>query len=151
MIDADSQGILLDVLQRESRSLLQYVNDAFPWITRAEQETLARLQKLIDEELQGAASLARFLQRHKVAVPPFGPYPVRFTSHNFVTLDSLLPLLVVAQRRAIADLEADVARLRDPVSRSQAHSILETKGRHLQALEQLVSAVPAGPAVRAAG
>ena len=50
MIDARALALLQDVLRRESRSLLQYVREAFPWTTPEERELLAKLRQLTDEE-----------------------------------------------------------------------------------------------------
>jgi hypothetical protein len=142
MIDAPTAALLLDVLRRESRSLLQYVSETFPWPTPEGREALTRLEGLIAEERRGLAALGRFLVRHRVIPPPLGPYPQEYTTINFVSFDHLLPLLVEDQRQAIAHLERDRAAVTDAEARSQVEQILSLKRQHLQALEALAAADP---------
>jgi hypothetical protein len=49
VIDSHSQTLLQDILRRESRSLLLYVDEAFPWTTAMEEKALAALRQLIAE------------------------------------------------------------------------------------------------------
>jgi hypothetical protein len=142
VIDARTAALLQDILRRESRSLLQYISEAFPWITAEERQARAELQRLIDEEGRSAAELGRFLVRQRVPLPLLGPYPMDFTTINYVSLDHLLPLLVAHQSRAIARLEQDQAAITDPDARAQVGKILSLKGQHLHALEALAAAHP---------
>ncbi len=138
-----SAATLQAILRRESRSLLQYVREAYPWAKSGEQKTLSELDRLIDEEANSTAALARFLLRHHVRLPYLGAYPSHFTNVNYVGLDFLLPRLVEHQRGAIAALERDLAKLSDEDSRQQVQPILEMKRRHLKRLEELAAPVAA--------
>jgi hypothetical protein len=142
VIDAATQAVLQDILRRESRSLLQYVRDAFPWTSAREQAALTELQKLIEEELKAAADLSHFLIRQRSRIPYIGPYPMTFTNINYVSLDHLLPLLVGNERRAIASLESDLRRIIDPAASAQVEKIVSMKQQHLKALESLATAHP---------
>ncbi len=142
MIDAATQSLLRDIVRREGRSLLQYVRDAFPWISAREPEALPQLHKLTDEELEAAAALNQFLIRHRVTPPYLGAYPMAFTNINYVSLDHLLPQLVDYERRAIADLERDLGKLSQEAARAQVQQLLEMKQRHLKTLESLATAHP---------
>jgi hypothetical protein len=150
MIDAQSKRVLLDLVRRESRSLLQYVSESFPWITAQEQEFPARLQKLVHEERDGVAAMARDLTRLRISPAPLGPYPMTFTNINYMSLDHLLPLLIENQRRRITELETEIKPVSDPDSRRLSESYLDMKRRHLKALEEMVrtlaKAVPASTA-----
>jgi hypothetical protein len=141
-MDAATEAILQDIVRRESRSLLQYVRDAYPWTNSREQQALTELLKLIEEDLKNAALLNQFLLRQHAKPPYLGPYPMAFANINYVTLDHLLPLLVEQQRQAIGRLESDLARLSDPAASAQVERILTTKQRHLKALEELSAAHP---------
>lgn len=134
MIDAQ---LIQDVIRRESRSLLQYVGDAFPWTTVAEEEALGRLQTLIRAEGAAIAGLARFLFRHHDSPLPSGMYPSDFTTLNFVSLDHLLPLLIAHEERSIADLEAALPSAHDPESRKLLESFLALQRDHLKTLREL--------------
>jgi rubrerythrin len=139
MTDALTQLVLRNVLRRESRSLLQYVSESFPWVTPAERDVLAALHRMIADECRGAAALGRFLVRRNLELPYLGTYPMSFTTVNYVSLDYLLPQLAEHQRAAVAELENDLARVTDPEARGQLEQILVMKQRHLTALEKMAS------------
>lgn len=142
-MDSLTQSLLEDIVCRESRSLLQYVREAFPWTSPEERAALADIERMIDEELRGAALLVRLLQRHHLPLPYIGPYPMEFTNINYVSLDHLLPQLVARQRQAIADLERDVTCMADEAARTLVHKVLDKKRQHLEALEKLAARQPA--------
>ena len=45
-----NQAVLQDIVRRESRSLLSYIGDAYPWTTAAGGPALARLSEIIRQE-----------------------------------------------------------------------------------------------------
>ena len=137
MIDARTYAVLQDIVRRESRALLQYVGEAFPWTTPEARGTLAQLQKLVTEERQATDAVSRFLFRHHLTPPYLGSYPSDFTTINFVSLTHLLPLLTDAERRAIADLERDLSNLGEPEARGLVQTMLDMKRQHLKALDAL--------------
>ncbi len=142
MQDPKTQARLQAILRRESRSLLQYVRDSFPWTRPEEKEALAQLQTLIGEEQPAITAFAKFLVRNRIPVPHLGSYPVDFTTLNFVSLDHLLPMLVDAEDRCIRDLENDVITLTDPDSRAEIQKLLDMKRQHRKTLEALTTAHP---------
>lgn len=142
-MDSLTHTLLQDVIRRESRSLLQYVREAFPWASPAEQSALAQLEGMIEEERQGAAALGKLLQRRRLPPPYLGAYPMDFPNINYVSLDFLVPLLLQHQRRAIGDLERDLTCLHDSEAREQVQKILDIKRRHLERLEKLLAKAPA--------
>lgn len=142
MLDATTVAILQNIVRRESRSLLQYVRDAFPWVALGEAGALARLQKLIDEELEAAAALNRFLVRRHAPPAYPGTFPMAFTTINFVTLQHLRPLLIDYERKAIAELDRDLVHITDAEARAQVEQLLARKRRHLEALEHLGAEQP---------
>ncbi len=148
-MDSATAALLSNVTARESRSLLQYVAESYPWTTPEEQGVLARLDQLITEERQGAAALGRLLLRRRHQAPYVGQYPMSFTTINFVSLGHLLPLLIQHQRAAIRQLEQDVAQVTDPEARTQVDALLAMKQRHLTELEKMSSAVGEQPAAQA--
>jgi rubrerythrin len=141
-MEAQTIKVLEDVVRREGRSLLQYVQDAFPWTTPAELEALSQLQQIIDEERQGVAALTQFLTRKYRTFPRLGTYPSSYTTINFVSLEHLLPLLAEAERHAIPALEADIAVVKDDEAKTILVQILERKRNHLKVLEDLAQANP---------
>lgn len=139
MIDARTVALVQDVIRHEGRSLLQYVRDAFPWTTPKGHDELGKLQKIIDEERDGAAALSDFLRRHRETAGYLGPYPMSYTRMNFISLDRLLPLLVEEQRRGVARLETGLNGVQGE-ARGEIQAVLERKRRHLEALQALAAA-----------
>jgi len=137
VIDAETYSRLEDIVRRESRSLLQYVGDSFPWITSEEPDLLAQIRVMIEEERNGAAELGRFLYRQGFPPPYIGQYPVSFTSLSFVSLDHLIPLLAANERQELERLQKDVKSLSDPEAKELVQKIIANKRRHLEALQAL--------------
>jgi hypothetical protein len=142
MLNGRTQTRLQEILRRESRSFLQYVSDSVPWTRPGEKDALAQLQTLIEEERGANAAFAKFLIRNRIPVPHLGSYAVAFTTLNFVALDHLLPMLAGAERRAIADLEDDLAGFKDSECQQEIQKFLDMKRQHLKALEALAIAHP---------
>ncbi len=140
MIDATSQAVLQDVFRRVGRSLLQYVGEAYPWVSAREQPVLDRLRALIDEDNESLAELARFLQRKHVPVPYLGAFPEAYTAVNYIALAHLLPMLVEDRRSAVVAMERDVREAADPDVRAHLQKVLALNREHLKALEALAVA-----------
>lgn len=141
-LDSRDATILQNILAREGSSLVQYARDSYPWTTPEKRLLLARLSELIDDEQKSAAAIARLLARERVPLPLFGLYPSDFTSINFISLGYLVPELAISERRAIEQLESDLAALSDPVARATAQGLVDTKRRHLAVLDELAAAHP---------
>jgi hypothetical protein len=146
VIDAQTQALLQGIVNRESRSVLIYVRDAYPWATTAEEEALGKLRRLIDDEARAVAALGQYLVRRHLPPPVPASYPSSYTTINFLALDFLKPRLAEAERRSLADLERDLPAVADAEARSEVEKLAAVKRRNLAALEQL----PAPPGQAAA-
>lgn len=140
MIDPHSQALLQDVLRRESRSVLMYVDEAYPWTTVAEEKSLTDLRQIISAEREALTALGRFLLRQHIPLPYLPTFPSSFTTINFLALDYVLPRLIDYERRAIAELERDLPALKDSAAHAEVEKLLALKRRHLPQLEALVPA-----------
>jgi hypothetical protein len=136
-MDDRTARLVQGVVRRGSRSLLQYVGEASPWSGAEDRDTLDRLRQLIREDQEALTALVRFLGRRRVPPPYLGAYPEHFTTLNFVSLDRLLPLLVVHERQEVAALEGDVAAVSDAETAAALRDLLGRKRGHLAALEEL--------------
>jgi hypothetical protein len=143
VIDHDSYVLLQDIIRREGRSFLQYAGESFPWNTPDQQHVVDQIQTMVLEERADAGALARYLVKHHLTPPYLGPYPSYFTSYNFMSLDRLVALLIVHQKRDLAGIERDMLLLPPGVRDALLQNVLVTKKRHLQILESLT--VPAAP------
>ncbi len=146
MISPQDASRLEQVVRRESRSLLQYVNDSFPWVRDGGDAPLTKLKASAHEEADAVGNLARFLARRHYLIGHLDSYPANFTTMNFVSLDYLLPRLAESQRQLVAALEGDRAALADGDARAEVDRMLDVKRRHLKALEALAPA--AAPAMK---
>jgi hypothetical protein len=146
MIDRQTHTILQDLFLRQTRSLLRYVSESFPWIAQDEQDAAGRLQQMVDEETECCAQLARFMTRHRVVPPLLGSYPSAFTNINYVSLDHLVPLLTDDARHEIAHAETALAQV-SAECRPAVEAVLAMKRRHLQALEEIERGLEKGQAV----
>jgi rubrerythrin len=136
--DARTNTRLQEIVRRESRALLQYVGDSFPWSTAGQRGIFAQIQQFIEDESQGIGRIRRLLERRRVTAPFVGSYPSAFTSCNFVSLTYLLPKLVADEKQGIAALEQNLAQVEDPESREVVAKLLESKRQHLQALDRFI-------------
>ncbi|MBL8797505.1 MAG: hypothetical protein JNM56_26635 [Planctomycetia bacterium] len=139
MTDAKLTATLQALLAREGRSLLQFMGDAFPWARFEEQEKLALLRKMIDDERDAAAALGAYLRRRRVPVLPLDPYPLSYSSLQFVALDYLLPQLVEQQRKGVEALQRDLAAIQQPDARQPLEHLLHVKQWHLTKLQELAA------------
>ncbi|MBI1918016.1 MAG: hypothetical protein HYS12_25260 [Planctomycetes bacterium] len=142
MIDARSAQVLQEVFRRESRSVLQYVGDAFPWTTTDRTAALDRLQEILHEERDALARLGQFLYRNHIVPLVAASYPASFTALNFVSLDLILKRLIAFQEQSLAAVESDLASVKDAEARRQLESLRDVKARHLEALRSLAGAAP---------
>lgn len=138
-MDAATQALLQNLIRRESRSLLQYVHESYPWTTPAAQSVLAQVEQMVAERRSALAALARMLTKRHVPPPFLGPYPMNFTNVNFVTLDYLLPLLVAQEQRNLAALEKDLERIGDAEIHAEVQGMVEMNRRHLHELTEMAS------------
>ena len=137
MIAAQDAALLETIIRREGRSLLQYQSEAFPWPKSSGDPTPEKVRQLAREERDAVGALVKFLARRRHTVPYLGPFPMAFTTMNFVALDFVLPRLAEDGRRAVAALERDRAALTNGEARAEVDRLLEMKRRHLKALEAL--------------
>jgi hypothetical protein len=139
MMDAATQTYLQHLIRQEGRSLLQYVAEAFPWTTNANQAQLQDVAELVEEEKRMADDLTRFLQRHHGRAAFMGAYPISFTNLNFVSLDHLLPRLVKFEETRIAELTKDLDRILHEETRAKVRDLLEMKKRQVARLKALIA------------
>lgn len=147
MIDSRTQTLLQDILRRESRSVLMYVAEAYPWTTWTQTQTLTALQQLIAEEREAIGRFGRFLVRQRLPLPYLPPFPTHFTTINFLALDFILLRSIEYERPSLAALERDVLVVKEPSARAEVEKLLALKRRHLPQLEELALVQPQASAI----
>jgi hypothetical protein len=142
VIDHATQALLQEIVRRESRSVLMYVGDAYPWTTSRGEERLGVLRRLIAEEGRAIAALGQYLVRRHLPPPYTASYPSSFTTINFLSLDYVLPRLAEFERQSLADLERDLPRVNDAGARAEVEKLAAVKRLHLGELDQLAAQQP---------
>jgi hypothetical protein len=148
VIDAQSLPVLQELVRRESRSLLQYIHDSFPWTPENEQPALAQLRQFAEEERESAAALGRWLARNRQMVPNLGAYPSGFTTINYASLDYVLPKVAKHEREGLARLDQDLTAIKDAAARALVAALIDKKREHLSAVEKLAAAHPEPSVIR---
>jgi hypothetical protein len=143
-MDATGSALIERQILRDSRALLQYVCESFPYTPASAEKAHALVFELAREEQEALARLIRFMHRYHVSPPVLGAFPSHYTTINFVSLDHLLRPLLKEQRFAVAELERALAALPESDARHILWQYLDLKRRHVQALES--GANPATPA-----
>jgi hypothetical protein len=137
MIDSRTQALLQDLVRRASRSMLQYVGEAYPWAPDTDAELLAKVQAVIHEEEEAIEGLAAFLRKKRIPIGYLGSYPQYFTNLNFCSLDYLMPKLLDWQRKWSGVLEQDAALIKDAEADTEVYKLVATARRHLEELQKL--------------
>jgi hypothetical protein len=131
--------VLPNLVRRESRSLLQYIRESYPWSQTKDAQTRAKVIAAAESEGEMLSQLGRLLQKRHIPMPGLGAYPTSFTSMNYVSLSFLIPRLIAAQRQSLADLENDARQVQDEPFRELLRAFHELKRRHLAELETLIT------------
>jgi hypothetical protein len=142
VIDTASGELLNDVVRRDSRSLLVYIGEAFPWTSPRGTAALLQLRTIVARHNAAVLALAKFLTRQHLLPGSHGSYPSSFTTLNFLALEHLLPRLIDAERRSLADLERDVNQITDATAKAEAAKLLAVKRQNLTELEAIKASPP---------
>lgn len=138
-MEAAQVAPLQAVLRQETRSLLQYAREAFPWTTVAGHGACDAIDSMARAESEAVAKLGRWLAKQHVPLTFPGAYPIQFTNLNFIAVAAFLPRLVADQRRRIAEVERARAVLADAQGCALVEELLQLKKKHLQQLIDLTS------------
>ncbi len=142
MIAPQDLQALNRLLQLEYRSLPVYLEYADPWHRHEDQEAVEALRHAAQDHQETARRLAEFIYEHDGAVDP-GEFPMEFTDLHDLDMEYLLPLVVEAERRTIAEMEQLVQGIQSPEAKTLAEEVLGAERAHLDRFEALLKR-PAG-------
>jgi hypothetical protein len=143
VIDAPTQALLQEVVRRESRSLLQYLAESFPWTTPDKEAVVSAIQRMAAESRDVTVKITRLLRRSQVDLPYLGAFPMEFTTINFIGLDYALSRVVKDEGGMVEFLESQVKTLEEGEAKDLVEELLAVKRRHLKELEAFAGQVPA--------
>ncbi len=132
-----SSEFLKATFRKESRSLLQYVSEAYPWTLHPESAPLRTVLHFAKSELVALAQLGKAMMKARMGLPLPGAYPQSFTTLNFIALDFLGPMLVADQKRCLAELDEGLNWLPPGDTRHALEHLVDLKRKHLEKLESM--------------
>src|SRR5262245_2416572 len=136
-MDPAQIALLHALIRQESRSLLQYAREAYPWSKANEQAVCDAVQAIATAEAGAVAGLGRWLAKQHAPVSSIGAYPMHFTTMNFIAVHALLPRIVADERQRIAAVEKVFHALPAGDARQMVQSLLDLKKTHVQRLNEL--------------
>jgi hypothetical protein len=144
-MDAALVARLQALVKSESRSLLQYVSESFPWTAARDDKVRDAVLGFARAEAEALARLTRHLQKQHIAAPQLGQYPMSFTTVNFVSLSYLLPRLADEHKARSAEIERLCNALPEGETRNLVGALLVLKKQHLSQLNLFAASSPAPP------
>ena len=130
-------ALLQSLLRQESRSLLQYAAESFPWSKAEDQAASDAIRAMAQAEAAAVAKLGRWLAKQRLPLTFPGAYPMHFTSINFIAVSALVPRLIADQEDRIAALEKACGALTNEDGRALLQGLLDLKKSNLQKLSAL--------------
>jgi hypothetical protein len=137
MLDTRSAQALAGIVRRESRSLLAYTADAFPWATAERTPAVDALRDASALVGEAVSALGRHLAKRRVTPPMLGAYPTYFTYCNFLSVDWWLPRVLASEKGSVAALEAELKTIPDAEAKKAVVALIEAKKLALARLEAL--------------
>ena len=128
---------LVEIYHRESRSFLQYVDQASPYAGTADRPVLDRVRQLARTEASELSQFADYLESNHIPLLGAGAFPMSFTNYNFVAVRKLLPELVRDESNGIRALERDAASMPSGQEREWIERLAAAKRIHVGELEKL--------------
>lgn len=86
-----------------SRSLLQYVGEAWPWTSYTESDERRKIDELVARQKVQIARLVDLLASRSWPID-FGSYPTEYTDLHYVALDYLFHELVANQQAIVGEI-----------------------------------------------
>lgn len=138
-MDVAQIALLHALVRQESRSVLQYAREAFPWSKTSEQSVGDTIQAIAAAEAEVNERLGRWLAKQRAPVSSIGAYPMQFTTMNFIAVHALLPRIIAEERQRIAVVAKTCLALPAGEGRALVQELLDLKKTHLQRLIELQS------------
>jgi hypothetical protein len=126
---------LHELIRSESRSMLQYVSESFPWAPDSDRGTRDAIVHFAKTEAVALGRILRRLAKSHISMTQLGAYPLNYTTMNFVSVEYLLPRLVADQRARIHNMERIHASLPEGEPKQLVAALLAVKKRHLEQLQ----------------
>lgn len=131
--------LLQQLLRRESRSLLHYVAESYPWSKAETAQACDRVRAMAQAQAEIVARIGRWLSKQRVPVAFPGAYPMQFTTINFSALHYLIPRLIADEERCIAAADQVFLALSESDARKLLQELIVLKQKHALEMTALQS------------
>ena len=126
------------------RSMLQYLGEASPWTSGAEETKLKTVEALVARQQDAVNKITDLLMaRHWLT--EFGTYPTDYTDLQYLSLDYLLTQ-TLENAEADAKLIAASRAVMDPEAAAVLDEVAKTQAEIVDALRELAKPQPGGQA-----
>jgi len=123
------------------RSLPMYLTYASPWTRRGDEEALAVLGRIVEDQRQLSTRVASYIMEHYGPIE-LGEYPLDFPDTHDLAFDFLITKLVACQKADVAAFEQCIADLKqDRHAAALAEEALGAARGHLETLEELAARI----------
>ncbi len=123
-----------------SRSFLQYLKYAKPYVPPGRKEVMEMLAAMVTDQDSMADRISQRIMDQR-ELPRTGEFPMGFTDMHDLDIDYLIRVAINCQRQDIVSIGQLVGELQlAPAAKSLAEESLGMAKGHLQSLEELASA-----------
>lgn len=135
MSDQDNSQTLNELLNRLSRSLLQYIGEAWPWAAGEQRDRLETINGLVRRQQFAAERLSELLEQRRVVLD-IQNYPWDGSLFNYVTIDYVKPELIadeedllatLKQARAATNGDSEAARLLEQLASDEEKTLADLR------------------------
>ena len=134
----DTHVVLNDLLNKMSRSLLQYMGESWPWHSARDSQRQELVDGLVRRQQFGVERIAGLLQkRHHVI--QFENYAKDRSHLHYVTLDFFKPLLIDDQSKLVQSLRSAARQIAATTDAESVRLLEQLVSEEEQTLEQLRS------------
>jgi hypothetical protein len=113
MIDRRQNAVLNELLINLGRSLLQYVYEAWPWVSSESEAARNEVYALAERQAEAVNRLADFLTLRNWPID-FGIYPAEFTDLHYVSLTYLMGLVTRNADELVTEIHESRRLIDDP-------------------------------------
>jgi len=126
---------LSGVLATERRGLLRHIAVATPYITARTYKLFQQVKHIAHDSVEHTQRLTDLMQGLELE-PTAVPFQQDVANFHFVTLESVLPLLIEEKQSQIDAYERAIGHLGDlPEARAELESLLADNREHLKQLQ----------------
>lgn len=145
MPDPSHNARLNAALVRVYRSLLQYVDECWPWAAHDESAEQRAVRDMAHQQRGFVSGLVDLLAERGWAID-FSNFPTEFTDLHYVSLDYLVGKLIADETDLISFLEQSRSAITgDPSAAALLTHLIDAERRHVAKLRDLAAAHPVAP------